>query len=130
MILHRPWLRRIVQGLFLFFVLAAILGAVVRVSTLRSAAYATAEQFLRRNRCVKMAVGEVRSVHLTFLDPSEVQMGAIRGEATLTVRVNGARSSLRVALRLVKDLGEWSVTSAIVKDRHEGFPKDLTQCRS
>lgn len=130
MTLRRPWLRRIVQGLFWLLVLGVILGGVVRVSTLRSEAYATAEQFVRRNRCLKTVVGEVQSVRLAFFDHSEVKTGAISGEAELTVRVRGARSSARVALRLVKDLGEWSVTSAIAKDNDRDSPNDLTKCHS
>ena len=55
--------------------------------------------------------------------------GAIKGEATFTVSVRGERSDAIVMLTLVKDLGEWSVSRAMIKDERSADSSDeLTKC--
>lgn len=127
----RVWtvFRAAIRWICLLSVLVLALLVITRVWVLNSEPYAVAERFLLSNLCLRREVGAVRGVKLAYFGPYEMSNGAIKGEATFTVSVRGERSDAIVMLTLVKDLGEWSVSRAMIKDERSADSSDeLTKC--
>lgn len=125
----RTALRAAFRWISLLLGLTLALVVVTRVWVLNSEPYAFAERFLLSNLCLRREVGAVRGVKLAYLGPYDISDGAIGGTAHFAVRVHGERSEAFVVLTLLKDLGEWSVVSATVKNKRATEPSDdLTKC--
>ena len=96
---------------------------------MNSQPYSVAKHFLLSNVCLRRDVGAVKGLQLAYFAPYDIRGGAIKGEATLSIRAQGERSNATVVLTLVKDLGEWSIVSAIVKnDQQRDSSDDLSKC--
>jgi hypothetical protein len=85
--------------------------ALTRYSMGNSEAAITAQTFLRNNEKLKQDIGEIRD--FGSMVTSSINTHSARGEATLTLKVIGARKTVKATVDLIYLRGKnWRVTSA------------------
>jgi hypothetical protein len=120
------------RGLRWFVVILSIcltLYVILLAAISHSEAFAVAKRFLFKNSCLSSALGSIDSVRPSYLRTSRIAQDATHGYAYFTVVVSGKRATATVHVKLVKNLGKWSITLAMLDDGSNAlFSGDLTAC--
>lgn len=95
-------------ALALLFPAAYVVGY---FSTANSDAFERLTDYVKGDKSVQSAVGNVKSVNLAYFQPQKLTWSANEGEATLVADVEGDKATLRYRAQLQKEGPSWKVIS-------------------
>jgi hypothetical protein len=110
------------QILITLFLVTLVCGGIY-ILTINGESYKYSLEYLKRNKQIVEAIGEIKTIRLSFSGKSFVTTNAKEGNADYTIVVHGEKEKGIVSLVLKRNMGKWRVVRG---DLVYGGGKDIS----
>jgi hypothetical protein len=101
------------KNILITILLLVLVCGGIYIWTIRGTSYKYSLEFIRQNKQIVEAIGEVKTLRLSFFGKSFVTANDKDGYAKYTIIVQGEKGKGVVSLKLKKDQGKWGVINGI-----------------